>query len=115
MEFGRPGNSNKNIGWAGKTGGFLETVKVTVTSAEKASRLELFIRFVWIMISEIVLGIIGVFAIIALLLQWLHILILGKRQPALASFVNSWLTAWTQLMFYTYLATDERSPIIPQF
>lgn len=93
----------------------MDTVKVSVTSAEKASRLELFIRFVYGLIVGIVLGIIGMFAYIALALQWLHILILGKRHAALAKFVNAWLVAIAQLHFYCCLATDERPPLVPAF
>jgi hypothetical protein len=94
----------------------METVTVNVRSDEKASRLELFIRFIWgFCIVAIVLGIIGMFAYIALFVQWLHILILGKRHPALAKFVNAWYTAITQLHFYMLLSTDERPPIIPNF
>ncbi|MCX8194936.1 MAG: DUF4389 domain-containing protein [Candidatus Micrarchaeota archaeon] len=47
------------------------------------------------------------------LIQWLHILILGKRHPALAKFVNSWYIGVAQLIFYFLLATDERPPLIP--
>ena len=93
----------------------MDTVKVSVSSAEKASRLELFIRFIYGAIAYIILGIIGIFAYIAIGLQWLHILILGKRHPALAKFANAWLVALTQLYLYMFLATDERPPLVPAF
>ncbi len=93
----------------------METVKVTVKSEENANRLELFIRFIYGFIALVVLWIVGMFAGIAFAIQWLHILFLGKRHPALAKFVNSWLVAYTQLMFYTHLSTDERPPIVPEF
>ena len=93
----------------------MDTVKITVNSAEKASRLELIIRFIYYFVGMIILGIIGIFAYIALALQWLHILFLGKRHPALAKFVNAWLAACAQLEFYTMLATDERPPLVPEF
>jgi hypothetical protein len=92
----------------------METVKVTVTSAEKASRIELFIRFVWGLIAMIILGIIGIFAYIALAVQWIHILLLGKRHPALANFVTNWYKGYTQLYFYMLLSTDERPPLVPE-
>ena len=93
----------------------METVKITITSGEKASRLELIIRFIYGFVAGIVLAIVGIFAYIAFVIQWLHILILGKRHPALAKFVNAWLAACAQLEFYTMLATDERPPLVPEF
>jgi len=93
----------------------METVKITVKSAEKASRLELIIRFIWGTIVAIVLCIIGIFVSIAWVVQWIYILLLGKRQPGLANFINAWIVAWSQLMFYNNLATDERPPALPAF
>lgn len=93
----------------------METVKMTIKSEEKASRLELFIRFVWGFIAAIVLGIIGIFAYIAIFIQWLHILLLGKRHPAIAKFVNAWVIANAQLSVYMILGTDERPPMVPEF
>ena len=92
----------------------METVKVNVTSAEKASRLELFIRWIWGTIVAIILSIIGIFAGIAMIVQWFYILILGKRHPALAKFVTNWFKAMTGLYFYMYLSTDERPPLMPE-
>jgi len=93
----------------------METVKVTVKSDEKASRLELFIRFIWGTIVMIILSIIGIFAGIAMFVQWFYILILGKRHAALAKFINAWLVAMTGLYFYLDLSTDERPALMPQF
>ena len=91
----------------------METVKINVTSAEKASRLELFIRWIWGTIVAIILCIIGIFAGIAMFIQWFYILLMGKRHPALAKFINAWFTAMTGLYFYMYLSTDERPPLMP--
>lgn len=93
----------------------MDTVKITVKSDEKASRLELIVRFIWGTIVAIVLMIIGIFVSIAWVVQWLYILVLGKRQSGLAKFINAWLVAWSQLMFYNNLATDERPPALPSF
>jgi hypothetical protein len=92
----------------------MDSVKITVTGAEKASRLELFIRWVWGTIVLIILSIIGIFACIALIVQWFYILILGKRHPALANFVTNWYKAMAQLYFYVLLSTDERPPLVPE-
>jgi len=93
----------------------METVKVTVKSEEKASRLELFIRFIWGTIVAIVLCIIGIFACLAIFAQWFYILILGKRHAGMQKFVNSFLVAVCNLHFYNNLSTDERPPLVPQF
>lgn len=93
----------------------METVKITVKSEEKASRLELLVRFVWGIIGGIVLGIIGIFAALAVFIQWFHILLLGKRNAGLAKFVNAYQVTHTQLQFYLMLATDERPPLVPEF
>ena len=91
----------------------METVKITVKSEEKASRSELFVRFFWGFVVAIILSIVGVFAAIAMLVQWLHIFFLAKRHPSLSKFINSWYTATVGLYFYMYLSTDERPPLVP--
>lgn len=93
----------------------MDTVKVTVKSDEKASRVELIVRFIWGMIVGIILGIIGMFAFIGVMIQWLHILLLGKRHAGLQKFINSYGVAKAQLEFYWLLSTDERPPIVPEF
>ena len=93
----------------------MESVKLTVSSEEKASRLELLIRFIWGTIVGFVLGIIGMAIAVVLVIQWVHILFLGRRQAGLQKFVNAYGIAVTQLKFYLLLATDERPPILPDF
>ncbi len=93
----------------------MESVKINVTSAEKASRLELFIRFIWGFIVAMILGIIGIFACLAIMAQWFYILIFGKRHAGMAKFVNSWISALCGLWFYNNLSTDERPPLVPNF
>ncbi|MCX6769700.1 MAG: DUF4389 domain-containing protein [Candidatus Micrarchaeota archaeon] len=93
----------------------METLKINMTSAEKASRLELIIRFIWGTIVAIVLCILGIFVSLAVFVQWFHILLLGKRNTALVNFTNSYLKAYYGLSFYFNLSTDERPPLIPQF
>ncbi len=93
----------------------METVKMTVKSDAKAGRLELIVRFIWGFICCIILEIIGMFAILAVFVQWFHILILGKRHASLAKFINSWIAGMMQLYVYILLGTDERPPLIPEF
>jgi len=93
----------------------MKTVKITVTSAEKASRWEVLVRIVWATLCGIVLIVVGIFAAIAALIQLFHILIIGKRHMKLNKFVTSWLIAFAALGFYKNLCTDERPPLVPQF
>lgn len=93
----------------------MKTVTINVKSSEKASRLELFIRIVWVLLCGIVLFVAGIFATIAIVLQWFHILILGKRQMALNKFATNWMAAFASLTFYKNLSTDERPPLVPEF
>jgi len=91
----------------------METVKINVTSAEKASRLELFIRWIWGTIVAIILGIIGIFACIAMFIQWFYILILGRRSEDLSNVVKGYLEYLVHVMSYTYFMTDRRPDILP--
>ena len=93
----------------------MKTVKITVTSAEKASRWEVLIRVIWATLCGIVLLVVGIFAAIAEIIQLLYILAFGKRQMKLNKFVTNWLVAFAALGFYKNLCTDERPPLIPKF
>lgn len=93
----------------------MKSVQITLTSEEGASRWELLFRFVWGTIVGFVLGIIGMLAGIAVVIQGLHILIYEKRQAGLQKFINAYGIALSQLRFYWLLTTDERPPIMPKF
>ena len=80
---------------------------------EDASRLELFVRLLWAIPTGIVLYILSLIGLLFTVVQFLHILVLGKRMR----FAHSWLfklnayhVKWSS---YFYL-TDERSPIWPE-
>ncbi len=95
--------------------GDMKDVKYDVTFVEGAGRLELFIRWFWTIPTYIVaifLTIIGMF--IANSLQWLYILILGKRHKALHDWIFKSVAYDTKFMTYIYLLTDERNPIMPE-
>ncbi|MCX5795048.1 MAG: DUF4389 domain-containing protein [Elusimicrobia bacterium] len=93
----------------------MDSIKITVASAETASRLELIVRFIWGTIVGFVLGFIGIGAAVALVVQWFHILFLGRRQAGVQKFINAYGVAMSQLKFYWLLTTDERPPVLPQF
>ncbi len=93
----------------------MKTIKVEVKSAEAASRKELVVRFAWGFLGGITYGITGMFAYVAMMVQWLHILFARKRHPALSKFINAWSIAYVKFELYLYLATDERPPLVPDF
>ena len=92
----------------------MDTVKVDVKSADQASRIELFIRWVWMVITYIVMAIFGIVAGICLVLQWLLILVTGKRNATLTSWLKKYWTYQSEVMAYQLLITDERNPIMPE-
>ena len=56
-----------------------------------AGRLELFIRIIYEIIIGIVLFIYGIITGICLIIQWVHILILGSRNEGLSNFIKGYL------------------------
>lgn len=91
----------------------MKTVSLNVQSAQRASRVELFVRIVWGLVSGIVLCIYGIIAAICLVIQWLIILITGKRNIPLNNIIRGYFYYRARLEAYLLLLTDERSPIIP--
>ena len=96
-------------------GGRMNTVTADVKSDEKASRVELFVRIVWGTISYIPLGLFGFVAGICYTIQWLIILITGKRNQSLSNVLQKYISYSFMVSSYLLLLTDERNPIIPAF
>ena len=92
----------------------MDTVKVDIKSVEQASRLELIIRWVWAIITYIVLVIFAIVTGICFILQWLVILITGKRNTTLTSLLKKYCVYYSQVLAYQLLVTDERNPILPE-
>jgi hypothetical protein len=92
----------------------MDTVKVDVKSADQASRIELFIRWVWMVITYIVIFFLGIVAYVCFILQWLLILLTGKRNATLTTWLRKYWVYQTQFMAYWLLLTDERNPIMPE-
>jgi hypothetical protein len=92
----------------------MKTVKFDVTYKGPAGRLELLIRWLWSIPSYIVAIILAIIGIIAMTLQFIHILFLGKRHPALHKAIRMFFDYEVQWKSYIYLLTDERNPILPE-
>ena len=78
-----------------------------------AGRLELLIRIAYWILIGIVMWVYGVIAMICLIIQWFHILILGSRNDALSNFAKGYLEYMVHVMGYVYVMTDRRPDILP--
>jgi hypothetical protein len=87
-------------------------VRLDVDYDESASRLEaLIIRFLYGIVLYIILEIWGIVAFIVVVIQWFHILILGKRNQGMHDFVTKFFRYCTRVSGYFLLLTDARPPI----
>ena len=91
----------------------MKTLKIDVKSDKKASRLELFVMILWLIFGGIVLFFFSIVAAICTILQWLYILITGKRSMSLNNVLRIYVVYRFSLEGYLLMLTDERSPIIP--
>lgn len=78
-----------------------------------ASRLELLIRIIYWIVIGIVAWVYGLIAMICLLVQWFHILILGSRNETLSNIAKGYLEYIVHVMGYMYFMTDIRPDIMP--
>jgi hypothetical protein len=92
----------------------MKSVSYDAKYDEKAGRVELFIRFFWAIPSVIVMMVLGLVAEICFVLQFLHILILGKRNEFMFTWTKKYISFYTKFFSYLTLVTEERSPIMPE-
>lgn len=92
----------------------MKTVKMDVTFEEKSGRLELFVRWLWAIPSYIVMMVLVIIACIANVIQWIHILLLGKKNKTLFEWTEKYIVYAYKFMSYFFLLTDERNPIFPE-
>ena len=78
-----------------------------------AGRLELLIRIVYWILIGIVAWIYGIIACICLIIQWFHILILGRRNESLSNIAKGYLEYLVHVMSYVYIMSDKRPDIMP--
>lgn len=75
---------------------------------DRASRVELLVRIPFVLILLMVGGMWGIFAEIAIMLQWFHVLLTGKRSRRLWRFIARFLNFYTRLWAYAGILTDAR-------
>jgi hypothetical protein len=78
-----------------------------------AGRFELLIRILYWILIGIVMWVYGIIACICLFIQWIHILILGRRNESLSNIAKGYLEYMVHVMPYTYFMTDKRPDIMP--
>jgi hypothetical protein len=78
-----------------------------------AGRLELLVRIIYWILIGIVMWVYGIIAVICLVIQWFHILILGRRSEGLSTIAKGYLEYQVHVLPYTYLMTDKRPDIMP--
>ena len=81
---------------------------------EKASRLELFIRIVYTIFIAIVLMVYSLIAQICMFVQWIVILILGRRVKRLNNIIKGFLEYNIHVIGYCNFLTDKRPGILPK-
>ena len=81
---------------------------------KEASRLELFVRFFYAIPVYIVLFFYSIAAYVCLFLQFLVILILGRRSKPLNDPIEGYTKYSVCLMGYFYFLSDERPGIVPK-
>ncbi len=80
---------------------------------EKASRVELIIRWVYGIVIGIIYYLWGIFISLIHFLQFFHILIFGRRGIRLYKYSRRYLTATTYVSAYLMFLTDQRPELIP--
>ena len=80
---------------------------------EKASRLELIIRWLYGIIIGLLFWLWGIYASILEFLQFWHILIFGRRGARLYRSTRRFLAASTLVSAYLMFLTDERPELTP--
>lgn len=83
------------------------------TYEHDADRIELLVRIIYWILIAIVLWVYGIIATICLLIQWVHILVLGCRNEAVSNLVKGYLEYMIHVMPYTYFMTDRRPDVLP--
>ncbi len=80
---------------------------------ERASRLELIIRWIYQFIYPIIYGPWGILILAVHFLQFFHILIFGRRGSTLYKYSRRYIAATTNFNAYFMFLTDQRPELIP--
>lgn len=86
-------------------------IRLEIDFEEKASRLEaLIIRWLLAIIHITIVELWGILAILAFAVQWILILLTGKRNKELHNLIEEWYRYSVRVYTYLLLLTDARPP-----
>ena len=91
----------------------MKGIEVEPPYQESASRIELLYRFGYFIVYYIVILIFSFVIMFSYPLQWLSILVLGKRQKILNNVNLAFMEYVTECAAYFYMLTDERPRLYP--
>ena len=80
---------------------------------EKASRIELIVRWIYGIIFSILYGLWSTLISIIQFIHFFYILIMGRRSAALYRYTRRFLTASTYVSAYLMFLTDQRPSLVP--
>jgi len=92
----------------------MKNVKFSARSAPQASRSELFVRILWLILTGIVMIAFSIIIFFCSIIEWLFILVIGKRNRSLNGALRMFVIYVARSRSYLYMLTDERSPIVPR-
>ncbi|MFH1221587.1 MAG: DUF4389 domain-containing protein [Candidatus Micrarchaeota archaeon] len=92
----------------------MKGVVIDIKYVEKTKRMELLWRILYMIPYGIIGELFGCVAMICVVLQFLSILLLGKRVEILNKVTHGFFAYITQFLAYLYLLTDERPEIMPK-
>ena len=78
-----------------------------------AKRLELVVRIVYSFVIGLVMAVYGFIAEMCMLIQWIMILVLGRRSEGLSNIIKGYLEYSVHVMSYVNWMTDDRPGILP--
>lgn len=78
---------------------------------EPSSRIELFIRIIYLFVLGIIIEAWGIVTSLALIFQFFYVLIYAKKHQGAFEFMAGFFRFYFNVTAYTYLLTDERPPI----
>jgi len=93
----------------------MKTLRTEVTFIENASRIEVPVRIAYFIALSVVSGFLTPVAGLLAVLQALHVVLTGKRNPALHRWAKVFVMYNSRMNYYGFMLIDERPPLIPDF
>ena len=92
----------------------MKILKEYLKYQRKASRIELFIRIIYLIPILLIIHVYTILAGICHLIQWFIILIFGFRNKFLSKIVQGYVKYIIRVLAYSHNLSDERPKILPE-